>query len=78
MWGAFIRWQGSHAGDGEERLVDENAVITKAEECRRPMTMQADVQSSVNEFQQETTELCSLFKHFTAQSMAGMFCRLNK
>ena len=32
--------------------------------------MQADVQSSLNEFQHETTELRSLFQDFTAQSRA--------
>ena len=66
MWDAFIRWYASHAGDGEERLVDEDAVIRKAEECRRAITRKADVQSRVNEFQQETTELRSLFQDFTA------------
>ena len=70
MWGAFIGWYASHAGDGEERLTDEDAVIRKAEESRRAVTMKADVQSSVNKFQQETTELRYLFQDFTAQSRA--------
>ena len=70
MWDAFIRWYASHARDGEERLVDEDAVIRKAEECRRAIRRKADVQSSLNEFQQETTELRSLFQDFTAQSRA--------
>ena len=64
MWDAFIRWYASHAGDKEERLVDEDAVIRKAEECRRAITRKADVQSSVNEFQQETTELQSYVRFF--------------
>ena len=70
MWDAFIRWYASHARDGEECLVDEDAVIRKAEECRRAIRRKADVQSSLNEFQQETTELRSLFQDFTAQSRA--------
>ena len=47
MWDAFIRLYTSHAGDGEERLVDEDALIGKAEECRHAITRKADVQSSV-------------------------------
>lgn len=43
MWDAFIRWYPSHAGDGDERLVDEDAVIGKAEECRHAITRKADV-----------------------------------
>ena len=70
MWDAFIRWYTSHAGDGEERLVDEDAVIGKAEECRHAITRTADVQSSVNEFQQKTAELRSFFQDFRAQSRA--------
>jgi len=70
IWDAFIGWYASHAGDGKERLVDEDAVIRKSEECRRAITMKAGVQSSVNELQQETTELRSLFQDFKAQSKA--------
>ena len=70
MWDAFIRLYTSHAGDGEECLVDEDALIGKAEECRHEITRKADVQSSVNEFQQKTTELRSLFQDFRAQSRA--------
>ena len=44
--------------------------IRKAEECRCEITMNVDVQSSVNGLQQETTELCWLFQNFTAQSRA--------
>ena len=70
MWDAFIGWYASQAEDGEERLVDEDAVIRKAEECRRAITMEAAVQSGVNELQQETTELRLLFQDFKAQSRA--------
>lgn len=70
MWNAFIGWYASQAEDGEERLVDEDTVIRKAEECRRAITMEAAVQSGVNEFQQETTELRLLFQDFKAQSRA--------
>ena len=45
-------------------------MIKKAEECRRAISMQADVQTSLNEFQHETTEPRSLFQDFTAQSRA--------
>ena len=70
MWDAFIGWYASHAEDGEERLVDEDTVVRKAEECRRAITMKAAVQSSLNELQQETTELRLLFQDFKAQSRA--------
>lgn len=70
MLDAFTGWYASHAGDGEEHLVDEDAVIRKAEECRCTITMKADVQTSINESQQEITELRSLFQDFTAQSRA--------
>ena len=70
MWDAFNGWYTSHVGDGEERLVDEDSVKRKAEECRCAITMEADVQSTVDEFQQETTELHLLFQDFTTQSRA--------
>ena len=70
MWNTFIGWYASQAEDGEERLVEEDAVIRKAEECRRAITMEAAVQSGVNELQQETTELRLLFQDFKAQSRA--------
>ena len=47
MWNAFIRRYASHARDSEERLVDEDAVIRKAEECLREIRRKADVQSSL-------------------------------
>jgi len=34
MWDAFIRWYASHAGDGEEHLVDEDAVISRRMQTR--------------------------------------------
>ena len=43
MWNAFVAWYASHTGDDEERVVDEEAVIRKVEECRRAITMKTEL-----------------------------------
>ena len=68
MWNAFVAWCAGHTGDDEERVVNEEAVIRKAEECRRAITTKAEMQANVEELQQETTELRLLFQDFTDES----------
>ena len=68
MWNVFVAWYAGHTGENEERIVKEEVVIQKVEECRRAITTRADVRASMEELQHETTELRLLFQDFTDES----------
>ena len=67
-WNAFIARYAGQTRDNEECVVNEDAVIRKTEKCRRALIQKADMRSSVEELQQETAELRSLFQDFIEES----------
>ena len=68
MWNAFVAWYAGHTGEDEGRVVKEEVVIKKVEECRRAITTREDVRVSMEELQHETTELRLPFQNFTDES----------
>ena len=70
MWSSFVEWYAGNTRDDEERNFNEDALIRKVEECRRTIITKAEVRASVEELQQETAEVHSLFQDFTAESRA--------
>ena len=68
IWDAFVAWCASHTGDDEERVVDEEAVIRKVEDCRREITTKTELRASVEELQQENKDVRLLFQDFKDES----------
>ena len=71
MWDAFVAWYESHHGEYEGRVVNEDAVVEKAEVCRRTITAKGEVRPCMEELQEETLELRSLFQEFKGESRAN-------
>ena len=71
MWDAFVAWYESHHGEYEGRVVNEDAVVEKVEVCRRTITAKGEVRPCMEELQEETLELCSLFQEFKSESRAN-------
>ena len=57
MWDAFVAWYVAHTREEEERVIDEDAVIRKSEECRHAIAAKAEVRARVDELQDEAKEL---------------------
>ena len=71
MWDAFVAWYESHHGEYEGRVVNEDAVVEKVEVCRRTITAKGEVRPCMEELQEETLELRSLFQEFKSESRAN-------
>ena len=71
MWDAFVAWYESHHGEYEGRVVNEDAEVEKAEVCRRTITAKGEVRPCMEELQEETLELRSLFQEFKSESRAN-------
>ena len=70
MWDAFVAWYESDHGECEGHIVNEDAVVEKAEVCRRAITAKDEVRSRMEELQEETLGLRSLFQEFKSESKA--------
>ena len=71
MWDAFVAWYESDHGEHEGHVVNEDAVVEKAEACRRAITAKDEVRPRIEELQEETSELRSLFEEFKSESKAN-------
>jgi hypothetical protein len=56
MWDAFVAWHESHHGEYEGCVVNEDAVVEKAQVCRRTITAKGEVRPCMEELQEETLE----------------------
>ena len=70
MWNTFVDCYTGNTGDDKERNVNKDVLTRKVEECRHAITAKAEVRASVEELRQETAELRSLSRDFTAKSKA--------
>ena len=68
MWDAFVAWYAGHTGKDEEPVVNEDAVISKSEECRCAIVAKVEVRARADELQNETKELRLLFQDFRDES----------
>ena len=71
QWEAFVTWYKSDYGEYEGLVVNEDAVVEKAEVCRHAITAKDDVRPHMEELQKETLELLSLFDVFKSESKAN-------
>jgi hypothetical protein len=71
MWDAFVAWYESHHGEYEGRVVNEDAVVEKVEVCRCTITAKGEVRPCMEELQEETLELRSLFQESKSESRAN-------
>ena len=74
MWDAFVAWYESDHGECEGHIVNQDAVVEKAEVCRRTITAKDEVRSRMEELQEETLGLRSLFQEFKSESKRIQRC----